>query len=91
MSILTIEFILGLRQVEFYQSARYNLMCFNSFLKECFMKTLLGVVVNVVTVVLAVVALAGCHTVQGLGQDISSGGQALSQGASQIHHDMSHH
>ena len=55
------------------------------------MKTLLDVVVKVVTVVLAVVALAGCHTVQGLGQDISSGGQALSQGASQIHHDMSHH
>lgn len=55
------------------------------------MRKLLNVLVKMVSVVLAVAALTGCHTVQGLGQDISSGGQALSQGATQVHHDMSHH
>ena len=32
--------------------------------------------------------LTGCHTVQGLGEDIASGGKALSRGAAETSHKM---
>ena len=44
--------------------------------------------VHVAALVGVAFGLAGCNTMQGLGRDISSGGRALSRGATDVQHNI---
>lgn len=44
--------------------------------------------ISLIVLALAVATLGACNTVQGAGEDISSGGQAVSHGAKEVQKDI---